>query len=238
MSIHRLQHQDNFTVIHNNLIYNRHLSWKAKGILIYLLSKPEQWKPIISDMVQQSTDGREAVRGGLNELIREGHISRRQVRDRHGQISCYEYEVFEEVPETDKPSGDSLKTDLETLLNINDNKIDNSNNSSEQKDGSNCEFDQRVKEVSAFFHWYTHTCYPFYKEEAHPRLKKEQEMRVCDVLMDFMDDVSVEMLQEMAVVFFERTEKSNHNINHFATEGVLKTKYYEAEFGPDPLRNR
>lgn len=64
---------DPFARISKKLLADKNLSWKAKGILCYLLGKPPQWKVRVSDLVNQSPEGERAVRSGLNELRDAGY---------------------------------------------------------------------------------------------------------------------------------------------------------------------
>jgi len=72
------------------------LSWKSKGILSYLLSKPDNWRVMIVDLVKQSSDGEKAVYSGLAELIKVGYIVRNGIRDEKGKFLYHEYRVFEQ----------------------------------------------------------------------------------------------------------------------------------------------
>lgn len=49
------------------------LSWKAKGILAYLLSRPPGWEIVKVDLINRATDGREAVETAMQELRRSGY---------------------------------------------------------------------------------------------------------------------------------------------------------------------
>lgn len=82
--------KENFTTIHNNLILDESISWKAKGILIYMLSKPVGWKYKSSEIAKNSTDGRDSVRNGLKELVENGYISRQKNSD--GSLTYYIFE--------------------------------------------------------------------------------------------------------------------------------------------------
>lgn len=80
------------------------LSWKAKGLLVYLLSKPDDWKTYLAQLVNSSTDGMDSVRSGFNELIASGYIIRgERVRNERGNLKEYEYFVYEEpqIPDDD-----------------------------------------------------------------------------------------------------------------------------------------
>lgn len=57
------------------------LSWKAKGLAAYLLSKPPGWKIWTSDLIARSTDGRDAVLSGLAELEQCGYLNRQRWND-------------------------------------------------------------------------------------------------------------------------------------------------------------
>lgn len=71
------------------------LSWKAKGLLAYLLSKPDDWQVYESDLIKRAADGRDSVRTGLRELEKFGYLSRRQIRGENGSFGHMEYIVYE-----------------------------------------------------------------------------------------------------------------------------------------------
>lgn len=71
------------------------LSWKAKGLLAYLLSKPDDWQVYESDLIKRAADGRDSVRTGLRELEKYGYLSRRQIRGENGSFGHMEYIVYE-----------------------------------------------------------------------------------------------------------------------------------------------
>jgi len=57
------------------------LSWKAKGLHTYLISRPPHWKFYYRDLVKRAQDGRDAVRSGLKELQETGYLVIEQTRD-------------------------------------------------------------------------------------------------------------------------------------------------------------
>lgn len=67
-TIFRQRSEDPFCRIPNETLHDPNLSFKAKGILAYLLSKPDGWKPRVQDLVNNSADGESAVMSGLMEL--------------------------------------------------------------------------------------------------------------------------------------------------------------------------
>lgn len=91
-----------FTQIDNAVLQNERLSWKARGILGYLLSKPEGWEVRISDLLAASRkDGKDSLRNGLKELEFEGFLEWTQARGAGGKfesvLDIYEQPLPEEM---------------------------------------------------------------------------------------------------------------------------------------------
>ena len=86
----------NFTTIHNKLITDNSISLKAKGIMLYMLSKPAGWNYNPKDIANNSKDGLDSVYSGLKELIEAKYISRRKNKD-----GTVDYFVFEDNSEND-----------------------------------------------------------------------------------------------------------------------------------------
>ena len=72
--IKRVVKEAKYAQIDNDLINNRELSFKALGIMTYILSKPDDWQIYISDLCRDK-DGEKSVRAGLNELKDKKYIS-------------------------------------------------------------------------------------------------------------------------------------------------------------------
>lgn len=85
----------NFVTVHKNFIHDDNLSWKAKGILLYLLSRPDDWQIYESELVRHSTDGLSGLKTGIKELEKVGYIQRTRKRDDKGRLKEYEYAVYE-----------------------------------------------------------------------------------------------------------------------------------------------
>ena len=90
----------NFTTIHNDILNDVNLSFKAKGILIYMLSKPADWEyNIRGDISKRSTDKEASVYSGVQELIEHGYVSR--IKHRDGTVDYYIFESKEDNNITD-----------------------------------------------------------------------------------------------------------------------------------------
>jgi len=91
-AIVRVRHDTNhpYTVIANDLLQNAALSFAARGMMCYLLSKPDNWQMRMTDLVAASPAGREATQAIIKELIAAGYIERSSepVNGQHGQF-CY-----------------------------------------------------------------------------------------------------------------------------------------------------
>lgn len=90
------KNRDNPYVMLNKLFLEHpKLSFRAKGILAYLLSKPDHWKLAVSDLMNHGKEGRDAIYAALKNLIENGFLQ--HVCYRHkGKISHYEYIVYEQ----------------------------------------------------------------------------------------------------------------------------------------------
>ena len=84
-----------YVMIDKRISEDSRLSWKAKGIMLYLLSRPNDWAINLVDVEKQSTDGRDGVQSGVNELIELGYLERLQNR-KGGKFGGVEYIVHEE----------------------------------------------------------------------------------------------------------------------------------------------
>jgi len=94
---------ESYTIMDPYFLSDERISWKAKGLLGYLLSKPSNWRVFVSDLVKRSKDGKDAVYSALKELEAAGYIERAQTRE-NGRITGYETVVYERPrPFTENP---------------------------------------------------------------------------------------------------------------------------------------
>jgi len=104
-----------YVMIDRRPIDNPLLSYKAKGILTYLMSRPDGWEVSVSDLVNHATDGDDSIRAGLKELEKAGHTKHTRMRDK-GRITGWLIEVYE-VPHADFPDMDKPDEDLPDMEN-------------------------------------------------------------------------------------------------------------------------
>lgn len=96
-----------FTIISNDVIRDRRLSYKAHGILHRLLSMPDNWRTSAEELARHSPDGLHAVRAGLRELEAVGYIRRQKLRDDLGRIRTVTTVFDSPSPESGFPTSDN-----------------------------------------------------------------------------------------------------------------------------------
>ena len=83
-----------YAQIDKTVLNDQRLSWKAKGLMAFLLSKPDNWEINVQNLIRQSTDGKEAVYSGIKELGNFGYIVRVESRNQ-GRFARIEYLIYE-----------------------------------------------------------------------------------------------------------------------------------------------
>lgn len=96
-TIVRISKRDNpYVILDKEFLNNAKLSWRSKGLLAYFLSKPDNWKIIVKDVINRSTDGRDSVLAGIRELEKNGYVEKVRIRDKEtGKYIGIEYVVYE-----------------------------------------------------------------------------------------------------------------------------------------------
>lgn len=109
-TIIRRQHdKDNpYFMMARDVAQNADLSYEAIGLLAYLLSKPDNWKIIVSDL-QRPGCGRDKTIRLLKELTDAGHLRREHGQDEKGRFFYGDY-VVTERPVTENPFTDNPLT--------------------------------------------------------------------------------------------------------------------------------
>jgi len=109
--------ETNYYVLDKSISEDPRLSWAARGMLVYLLGKPDNWEVSVSHLIKQ-TEGsgkhsrRDAVYGLLKEIEVAGYITRVQQRKEGGGFEPVNY-VVSEVPLTENPEASNQATDTE-----------------------------------------------------------------------------------------------------------------------------
>ncbi|MCT3201422.1 DnaD domain protein [Limosilactobacillus reuteri] len=132
MAIIRQKRKERFSIIDNRVIEDKRLSWGARGLLEYMLSKPDDWKFYMSELISHSDkDGRDKTYGYMDELKKYGYVTRKQKRNSNGKFGNQDLIVNDlpltGFPYTAKPDTDSPDTVNPTLLNTDNTNTDLNN---------------------------------------------------------------------------------------------------------------
>ncbi|MDS1000240.1 conserved phage C-terminal domain-containing protein [Staphylococcus capitis] len=94
-----IKESGDFVTVHKSFIFDSELSAKAKGILLYFLSRPDNWQIYTSEVVKHMNDGQKSINSGIQELIKRNYVHRMQKRTENGIFNGYEYLVYEQPTE-------------------------------------------------------------------------------------------------------------------------------------------
>lgn len=102
--VFRIEKNKDYTVMANHHLRDKKLSLKAKGMLSYMLSLPDDWDYTVKGLEKTLREGREAISSALKELEKNGYLTRKRKRDGYNRLlSGSEYTIYEK-PITGFPS--------------------------------------------------------------------------------------------------------------------------------------
>lgn len=86
-SIIRHRHPNRFTVLPNAALRDSRLSFRATGLLAYLLSLPPDSSTDGASLAMHKREGRDAIRSAMRELVDAGYVRRFREQQPNGQWS-------------------------------------------------------------------------------------------------------------------------------------------------------
>src|SRR5258708_36034281 len=98
MSIVRVSHSTNYVILNKNPLEDKSLSWGAKGLWAYLMSRPDNWNVSVahlSKIYDGHGGGEDAIYTILNELKEIGYCQMIRHRDEKGRLGHAEYTITE-----------------------------------------------------------------------------------------------------------------------------------------------
>ncbi|SFK05280.1 MULTISPECIES: helix-turn-helix domain-containing protein [unclassified Bacillus (in: firmicutes)] len=127
----RVSKNKNYTTINNTGLRDERLTWKAKGILVYILSLPDDWVFYMEEIAKHSKDGIASLKAGMKELKECGYVKRFPIKGEDGKIHKWETIIYE-VPQVEKPQVEilpmeNLPVENELLLSTNIPSTNNTN---------------------------------------------------------------------------------------------------------------
>ncbi|MCI0766160.1 DnaD domain protein [Bacillus sp. TL12] len=116
MATFRVNKNKNYTTINNTGLRDERLSWKAKGILAYILSLPDDWVFYMEEIATHAKDKISSLYSGMKELKKYGYVKRFPIKDEKGKILKWETVIYE-VPQTENPHVENPQMDIPHVEN-------------------------------------------------------------------------------------------------------------------------
>lgn len=122
MSVVRVNHNTNYTVMSNHHLKNMNLSLKAVGLLSKILSLPPNWDYTVEGLAAICKDGVTAVKSALKELKDEGYLVVTKLmpdKTKSGRIE-YIYDIYEQPQEKqafEKQDVENLQVEIQGVEN-------------------------------------------------------------------------------------------------------------------------
>ena len=115
-----LEFENQFTQIHNAWVRDPKITYKAKGLLTYLLSHEVGYTITIGQIIRESGDGKQSVRSALEELIKAGYLETKRTTDARGYNAGLAYFIKDPTkPKSENPTLDNPTLDNQTALENN-----------------------------------------------------------------------------------------------------------------------
>lgn len=124
MAIIRAKRTSNYTIINNCVFDDQVLSWEAIGILTYVLSKPDNWKISIEQLIKskkgtRKESGSKVIYANFTELIKCGFVIRHKLKNGSIDYIFYDFPQNTDQQHSKQPeqqtaaSADSQKPDIQ-----------------------------------------------------------------------------------------------------------------------------
>jgi DNA-binding transcriptional ArsR family regulator len=124
----------NFVMVRNAVARDERLSFRARGVLVAILSRPDDWSISAENLAREGSESVGVIYKTLKELEEAGYVKRRRVRNELGQVRT-ETLVFDE-PTSEKPSDGEPKngkTDSRFLASDTKTELQKQNTNTEHK---------------------------------------------------------------------------------------------------------
>lgn len=102
MSIIRIKHnaENPYVMINKKTLELETLSWEAKGLWAFLISKPDDWKVSVAHLSKNFPAGKDKVYRLIKELKKHGLCKEVEGRTKKGRFETTDYVIYESAPQT------------------------------------------------------------------------------------------------------------------------------------------
>lgn len=206
MAIIRNRTKQQYTNVAGSILRNPELSLRDRGLLITLLSLPEDWEFSVAGLQQiLKLDGKHSIMESLKHLEQLGYLIRKQSKSENGKFSHGEWDVFEEpckasplsdFPQTVKPPSEkpSSGNQPQSIINISIIKESNMNQSKDDRENAyqeykdKWEYDIVAKKVSAKV--LDAVCAELMEREEKDRASKKDLLEICRNIEEYNKPIS------------------------------------------------
>lgn len=143
--VFKVEKNKNYTVMSNYHLRDKSLSLKAKGLLSFMLSLPEDWDYSLAGLCSICKEGKDAIRSTLKELKENNYLIIEKNKNDKGLFE-YTYIIYEEPqtieknkenhPDTENPYLDDPNLDNPTQINTNKQNIKKQNDKDDKENSS------------------------------------------------------------------------------------------------------
>lgn len=116
-------HTQGFTIVNSDILKNPELKLKERGLLITLLSLPDNWEFSLEGLCMILPDGKASIRTSLQILEELGYIVRRRLRNEQGQLTGTEWEVYDVPLASEENPEDVSEEKNSTSQAVNERKL-------------------------------------------------------------------------------------------------------------------
>ena len=102
MATIRIQKNKNFSIVSNEILRDKRLSLRARGLLVFCLSLADSWEYSIKGLATATGESEGKISLCLKELEKYGYLTRERTRNAKGQMDGTNYTLWEE-PRVAKP---------------------------------------------------------------------------------------------------------------------------------------
>ena len=118
MAVFRVHKIKNFTTVSNHLIKDEKLTLKDKGLMVVLLSLPDDW--------EYSVIGLEKIKNTINDILnnleKNNYLERKRIYE-NGKIKNWQYDIYEIPKDLYLKNEDIENLDLENCTQLNTKEL-------------------------------------------------------------------------------------------------------------------
>jgi hypothetical protein len=105
----------------NDLARDTRLSYRARGLLVAILSRPDNWHTTAEQLAAEGKEGRDAIRSALSELEQVGYLRRSKMQNELGHWITVT--VVSEQTEEPTATADSQPPETDSQASVNQSSV-------------------------------------------------------------------------------------------------------------------